>query len=684
MNSLGRKVLLASLGILILISGLYVLVTRELIAWNEASAGVMRDYRRAMLDGEVQRALTRAAGETASYVLGGGEHYRGEAEHAMEQANGATAELRRQAEEPRTPGDAYHLQLLARQERLLRSTVESLRQAIAAGASAGTTADANPLRQIYAYEGESDALWREIGAHHRAEQEENAAALQNHSHRVRVFFLAGMAMVAVAAALLIGYVRQRVVNPLTLLAGLTRSVAAGDLTRRARVTHADEIGQLQRSFNQMVSDLEQQRGQLRALIERLESSRDAAQEASRAKSDFLANVSHEIRTPMNGVLVGLDLLHETATSAEQGELVDMARTSARHLLGMLNDLLDFSRIEAGRLELESVLFEPRALVEKMVGLHGRRAAAKGVAMSCHVADELPARLCGDPTRLGQVLLNLLDNAIKFTEEGAIEVAVSIDAAASGPPVGARPAHMPIWLRVRVTDTGIGIAPAHADGVFQPFFQGERPGHRNHEGMGLGLSIARQLARLMGGDLGFKSEPGKGSSFWFTARLLPEQQCVAAGQRTAGKPPQLPAGKAILLVEDHRDTREVVARTLRRRGLMVTTAEDGRTALALATTQDFDLVLMDCRMREMDGFAATRAIRASGGARSAVPIVALTAYGLAGPKQQYLEAGFDDLVVKPYTIEEIEEMLHRWLVQKPRERRPHGAPDASADRRDAAT
>jgi signal transduction histidine kinase/ActR/RegA family two-component response regulator len=656
-SSLGRKVLVASLAILLLLSGLYVLVAGELKAWADASAYVMRDYRRAMLDGELHRALTRAVGEAASYVLTGNDGYRAEAAEALEQANAAAATLRQIGGQERlADDDDSHVRYLAQQERLLRLTQDALAQ-VTASPTAALEAEADPLRPIYAYETDTDTLWREIAAHHGEELQENMQTLQDHSRRAHLLFLTGVATFAIAAGLLIGYVQRRVVAPLAQLARLTRSVAAGDLRRQAEVTHRDEIGQLQRSFNQMVVDLEQQRLQLTALIESLASSRDAAEEASRAKSDFLANVSHEIRTPMNGVLIGLDLLHETAPNPEQRDLAEMMRTSARHLLGMLNDLLDFSRIEAGRLYLESVGFALRSLVTQMVELHGRRAAAKGVTMSCRIADDVPARLCGDPARLGQVLLNLLDNAIKFTDRGSIDVSVSVDAAASEPAASQQAAlESPIQLRLCVTDSGVGIPAEAAQKIFQPFYQAQST--RNYEGIGLGLGIAHQLARMMGGTLGFESEVGRGSTFWFTARLLPEAQYGKAAGPEAR--PQLSTGKAVLLVEDHRETREVLARILRRRGLKVSTAENGRVALAMATREKFDLILMDCRMREMDGFEATRAIRALGGERAEVPIIALTAYGLIDPKQRYLDAGFDDLVVKPYTLEEIEAMLRRWL------------------------
>jgi len=541
MNSLGRKVLAASVGALLLLGGLYVLVTGEMDSWNEASAQVMRDYQRAMLDGEFHAALTRAAGETASFALTGDDTYRAEAAEALRQAIAAGTLLREVADEPPFAKDPEHVHYLERQERLLSLMRERLRWASSIASPEGTKVDPGVLQNIYAQEAETDSLWGEIAAHHRGELQKNVQVLRDHNDRARKLFLAGAAAFAIAAIVLIGYVRRRVVGPLTLLARVTQSVAAGDLTQRTKVTHRDEIGQLQRSFNQMVVDLERQRRQLTTLIESLATARDAAEQASRAKSDFLANVSHEIRTPMNGVLIGLDLLHETAPNAEQRELADMARTSARHLLGMLNDLLDFSRIEAGQLDLVLTTFEVRRLVTQMIELHGKRAAAKGVAMSCHIAEDVPTKLCGDPARLGQILLNLLDNAIKFTDQGSIDVSVSVEASTSEP-TPPHPAERPVWLRFRVTDTGAGIPPEVAPNIFEPFYQVGGEITRASEGIGLGLGISRQLARMMGGTLGFESDVGKGSSFWFTARLLPDAQRGQAATSDVSPQRRIPSGR----------------------------------------------------------------------------------------------------------------------------------------------
>ncbi len=659
MNSLGRKVLVAALCALAFLGTLYVLVSQELDAWHDASAYVMRDYQRAILDGEFHAALARGAGELASFALSGNLDYLDEAREALDRARAAADSLQALARIEKPGVGLDHQQFLQLQQGLLKAVQGALDQVAALPADGRAASEA--LASIYGHEADGDLLWRSITAHHLAEKEENMQTLHDHSGRAHLLFRAGLVTCMLVGGLIFYYVRRRMVAPLTVLADLTRSVAAGNLAMRARVTQNDEIGQLQRSFNQMMVELGGQREQLNSLISNLASSRDTAEQANRAKSDFLANVSHELRTPMNGVLVSLELLHETAPNPDQRDLADMARTSARRLLGLLNDLLSFSRMEAGRLALQSEDFDLRALVRQMVELHGQRATAKGVAVSYRIDDALPGSLCGDPLRLGQVLLNLLDNAIKYTDHGSIEVAVALAEPAAAAPPPAPGEEAPVWLRCSVSDTGVGIAPEAAQKIFQPFYQVEGTGSAWREGLGLGLGIARELAQLMGGVLAFESTPGQGSRFWFTARLMPATRCVKAAP-AAPPPGQLPPGKRVLLAEDHVNTREVMARMLQRRGLTVATAENGRQALELARAQDFDLVMMDCRMDVMDGFEATRGIRAIDGPRARVPVIALTAFGLTGTRQDFIVAGFDDLVIKPYSLEDIEAMLHRWLLR----------------------
>ena len=667
MNSLSRKVLVAAAGALIVLFGCYTLLASDLALWNDSSAHVMRDNERSMLDGRFQVALTRAVGESASYAITGQPDYRTEAVAALQQAQEAIHRLRQLAEvAPLDEGSDKDKALLERQGKLLEAAEKGLKQAFATqpvqSKQVGSADAVDILSLIYAHEAETDALWDEIAGHHSTERTRNEQTLRDHSRGAQRLVLTGVAAFAFALVLLIFYVRHRLVQPLTALTRLTGRIAAGDLSVRAVVTRRDEVGQLGRSFNTMVDQLAKQRSEVSALLDSLGQARDTAQAANRAKSRFLANVSHEIRTPLHGVLVSLDLMHETAPSPEQRELADIARVSGRGLLRMLNDLLDASRFEAGGLPLEEVTFETRRLVTRSVELCGRRAAEKGLAVTCHVADDVPASICGDPLRLAQILVNLLDNAVKFTERGSIGVSVSRIAPPRTwiAPVPGLP--MPsVWLRFCVTDTGVGVPPELARKIFEPFYQSEPTYPHGQGGLGLGLAIARQLATRMGGELAFESTPGQGSSFWFTVRMKSEALCETSEPAHPPQPRQFAAGGLVLLADDHHDIRNVMARTLQRRGLTVITAENGRLAVALAREQRFDLILMDCRMPVMDGFEATLAIRALGGEHGAVPIVALTAYGLTEPRQRYLDAGFDDLIVKPYTLEELEAALYRWLV-----------------------
>ncbi|WP_088285891.1 ATP-binding protein [Ideonella sp. A 288] len=673
MNSLGRKVLVASLSVLLLLAGCFSLVAREVALWDLETSYVMRDYRRAVLEGVYRESMTHGMAEMTSLLLTGSQRYRDGATHALDRAAEAANQLREIFDKgPAHPGDRIHIEYLDRQARLLATTRAAYDQLIATLSEVGTVDAAGMLNRIHEQEVEADTLWIEIVRHHRVELEENEAALRSHSQRAGALVLVSLAAVVVWVSLLVYYVRRRIVGPLINLAQLTKQVAAGDLSPRATVTHRDEIGQLQRSFNQMVEEVTVQRDELASMVDHLSLSRDAAESANRAKSDFLANVSHEIRTPMNGVIVTLDLIHETAPNAEQRDLVNVARSSARSLLRMLNDLLDLSRIEAGKVVLDEVGFDPRQLVTQMVDMHGKRAVAGGLKMQCDIADDVPQRVSGDPMRLGQILLNLLDNAIKFTERGGIEVSVAVEPPPAHPAADADADQ--VWLRFCVKDSGIGIAPEAAERIFQPFQQAGGMAPRGEGGIGLGLGIARQLTHMMGGELSFESEPGRGTCFRFNVCLRPGREADTEAPTPAVNR-KLPTCRKVLLAEDNHSTRLVMGRMLERRGLRVTAVENGREALAHATDEAFDLILMDCQMPEMDGFEAARRIRQLGGDIAKTPIVALTAYGLIGLKERFAEAGFDDLVAKPYTVEDIEEALYRWLVLTPR---PPAAPGEAGE------
>src|SRR5579884_2425718 len=385
----------------------------------------------------------------------------------------------------------------------------------------------------------------------------------------------------------------------------------------------------------------------------------ALERASRAKSAFLATMSHEIRTPLNGVIGLTSLLQATPLSPQQSEYVSALHASGEGLLGLISDILDFSKIEAGQLSLEVRTFDPRRLVGEVVGLFTAQARAKGLGLNAQVDPLVPALLAGDAGRLRQVLLNLVGNALKFTAQGEVEIAMSlVEESAEGALV---------WVAVR--NTGIGIAPEAQAAMFEPFTQADASTTRRYGGTGLGLAIARRLVEAMGGQIGVESAPGQGSTFWLTLRLarsgVAGDVIVApASLGPAGVGPQGRRGR-ILVAEDNAINRLVAAGLLQSLGYTVETAEDGRQAMEAVERDHYDLVLMDLHMPELDGFAATAAIRERERTEGRhTPIVALTADALAGDAEKSLAAGMDDHLAKPVTRERLAAVLERWVRAEP--------------------
>jgi len=590
--------------------------------------------------------------------------------------------------------------------------------------------------------------------------------------------------VAVIAALLALFAANRVTRPLVLLVGASRRIQNGEGSVRLRPSDLGDLAEVATSFNGMLDTLVRR---TRELV----SAKEAAETMTRTKSEFLANMSHEIRTPMNGVLGMLELLEQSTLPASERSFVRTARHSAESLLGVLNDILDFSKIEAGKLQLESIDFDVRELAEEVTALLAKQAHAKGIELLCNVPSDLPPRVRGDPTRLRQVLVNLVGNALKFTQKG--EVALSVAQNGTG--------ERGIALAFEVRDTGIGMSKDTVGRLFRPFTQADSSTTRKYGGTGLGLAITHQLVSLMGGEIRVRSEEGKGSTFAFTLhlpvgdgtqrgrlsatalsgmrvlvvddnatnRLIVEHHLAAwgvqpvsaaggweamgmlrdadaagqpfdlmlldyhmpgmdgielsrrvqadstlcrvprillsssgrlhgeeaAGAGLAGTlakpvrarqlyeaitlalgreaPPADAGGRAtqpgikrnarLLLVEDNPGNQKVALVTLRRLGYEVELADNGRTALDLAAQKPFDLVLMDCQMPEMDGFAATRALRQREREQALrrIPIVALTANALEGDREQCLAAGMDDYLTKPFKREQLEAILGRWIA-----------------------
>jgi len=473
---------------------------------------------------------------------------------------------------------------------------------------------------------------------------QSKATLQKMSRDVFLVNLVISLAFAAVMVLLIRRLARHLTRPLESLAQTMGRAERGETVEPAALSGPRDIVEMAHAFNSMMQVLQEREHELRQ-------SRDDAVRYARLKAEFAATISHEIRTPLNGVIGSLDMLKNGALPPRQSQLVRLAWDSSRFLMELINNILDFSRLEAGKIEPERIDFNLQELLAGVVEIVSPEARHKNLSLVWTIFPPLAENFCGDPGRMRQVLINLVANAIKFTDQGA--VSISARNAGEG------------RVRIEVSDTGIGIAPESQEHIFDSFTQADSSTTRRFGGSGLGLAICKKLIQLLGGEIGVDSKPGVGSLFWFELPLGEATAPVALHDVV------LPAGQGsgnccILVVEDNRTNQIIATRMLEMLGVQVGIAANGLEAVGAYRRDNWDMVLMDCNMPEMDGFEATasiRSIEADGGTR--IPIVAMTADTQPTNVSKCLAAGMDDHLAKPLTLDALTAVLRRWLAWQPR-------------------
>jgi signal transduction histidine kinase/ActR/RegA family two-component response regulator len=433
-------------------------------------------------------------------------------------------------------------------------------------------------------------------------------------------------------------------------------ISQGVLSARVKVYSKDEIGMLATSFNRMTDTLEHNIQDLMDTEEKLKEEKKKAESSEKVKQLFLANMSHEIRTPMNAILGFTRLLQDSSIDEEQRKYIEIILQSGDNLLVIINDILDFSKIEAGKVVFEVMPFHLVDSINSIIDLQSAKAGQKNIKLTSHIDENLPVMVQGDAVRLNQIMLNLISNAIKFTEQGEVNISVT----------AIKQTDNDVVIGFAVKDTGIGIPIEKQEKIFEIFEQATTSTVRKFGGTGLGLSIVKQLVELQGGKITVKSQPGEGSEFSFRLRFLKqsaEDTLTGLPSPVIAKPAELTkagAGKRILVAEDNPINSLLVIKVLKRQGYETDVAENGKIALEKHLSNKYDMILMDLQMPEMDGYEATMKIRRSETDNNNIPIIAMTAHTIKGEYERCMEIGMNNFISKPFRPDDLYEKIDTLL------------------------